>query len=139
MLIRVSSGQSVVWPVGYFPLSALLISSGPMSGWWHPPALGPSTGTPLRPRPSPWTSMDFFVHINKIEIQSTLGVVVWDISVATSRLVQPQRELVRQLPDSHDYRLSGAPIGPLALQIRECDLLWPGSPMKFLSMVWFYC
>ena len=139
MLIRVSSGQSVVWPVGYFPLSALLISSGPMSGWWHPPALGPSTGTPLRPRPSPWTSMNFFVHINKIEIQPTLGVVVWDISVATSRLVQPQRELVRQLPDSHDYRLSGAPIGPLALQMRECDLLWPCSPMKYLSTVWFYC
>ena len=137
MLIRVSCGQSVVWPVRYFPLSALLISSVPTFGWWHSPGLGLSTGTSLRPRPSPWTSMDFFVHINKI--QSTLGVVVWDISVATSRLVQPQRELVRQLPDSHDYRLSGAPIGPLALQMRECDLLWPGSPIKFLSTVWFYC
>ena len=77
--------------------------------------------------------MDFFVHINK------LGVVVWDISVATSRLVQPQRELVRQLLVSHDYRLSGAPIGPLALQIRECDLLWPGSPMKGMSEVARFC
>ena len=85
MLIRVSSGQSVVWPVRYFPFSAQLISSGPMSGWWHPPGLGPSRGTPLRPQPSPWTSIDFFVHINKIGIQSTLGVVVCDISVATSR------------------------------------------------------
>ena len=85
-------------------------------------------------------SMDLhglFIHINKT--QSILEVVMWDISVATSRLVQPQRELVRQLPDSHEYRLSGAPIGPLALQMRECDLLWPGSPIKFLSTVWFYC
>ena len=70
-------------------------------------------------------------------------MVVWDISVATSRLqysnlqttVQQQRELVQQLPDSHDYRLSGAPIGPLALQMRECDLLGPCSPMKYLGLV----
>ena len=71
----------------------------------------------------------FLVHINKIKIKSTLGTVVRDISVATTRLVQPQHNnlwtraattcqaLSNHVQSVHWHEDEG-----------KWDLLWPGGP-----------